>query len=306
MSLYGFFKGKGPSGFGYNSTAEEVTEGLDLTGKVFVVTGCNSGIGHETARALGLRGATVVGAARTLEKAKAACADFGAAAVPVACELSEPASVRRAVAAILELGTPIQGIVCNAGIMALPDRQVQYGGEAQLFTNHVGHFLLVTGLLEQLADDGRVVMTASAAHRRTYPAGILLDDLAGESTYSPWGAYGQSKLANVLFANHLATRLKPGQTANSVHPGVIQTNIVRHLNPVMRLAFPVLGPLALKTIAQGAATQTYVVAHPGASQQTGLYWSDCNPTQGTPHTRDAALAAALWERTEAVVAELPA
>lgn len=304
MSLYGLFKGAGPNGYGHNSSAEDVTEGLDLSGKTYLLTGCNSGIGHETARVLALRGARVIGAARTLDKAKTACVDFGNDAVPLACELSEPESIRAAVQTVKELGHPLDGILGNAGIMALPERVLQHGFEAQFFTNHVGHFILVTGLLDQLADSGRVVMTSSSAHFQAYAEGIRLDDLSADKGYTPWGAYGQSKLANILFATHLATRLPSGQTANAIHPGVINTNLSRHMNPVLQAAMPVIAPLALKTVGQGAATQTYVATHPDAADKTGLYWKDCNPTRSSQHAKNADLARRLWEKTEAIVAEL--
>lgn len=304
MSLIGLIKGKGPNGFGYTSTAEDVTSGLDLTGKVYMLTGCNSGIGQETARVLGLRGARVIGAARTLEKAQAACADFGPNAVPLVCELSEPSSVRAAVQTVKELGYTLDGILCNAGIMALPKREIQHGYEAQFFTNHVGHFILVTGLLELLADDGRVVMTSSSAHKGTYSDGVRLDDLSADNGYTAWGAYGQSKLSNILFATHLSTKMKPGQTANAIHPGVIMTKLFRHMNVVVRTLFPVFSPLVLKSIPQGAATQTFVATHPSTANQTGLYWADSNLAKSSKFAKDAELAEELWTKTEQIVADL--
>ena len=120
MSLLAIFKGKGPSGFGYGSTAEDVTQGLDLGGRTILLTGCNSGIGKETLRVLAKRGAHVIAAARTVEKAQAACDEVGGETTPVACELSEPASVQACAAQVIELGRPLDAIICNAGIMALP------------------------------------------------------------------------------------------------------------------------------------------------------------------------------------------
>jgi len=301
MSLVGFFRGAGPNGFGHNSTAEEVTSALDLSGKTYLLTGCNSGIGRETARVLGLRGARVLGAARTIEKATIACKDFGTGATPVACELSDPVSVRAAVQRVGEMVDSLDGILCNAGIMALPKRELQHGVEAQFFTNHVGHFILVTGLLPLLAEKGRVVMTSSMAHSGTYSDGIRLDDLDASGGYSAWGAYGQSKLANILFASHLATLLKPGQRAHAVHPGVINTNLGRHMNALVRGVSSILAPLFLKTIPQGAATQTLVATHPSVDDLNGLYWVDCNPAKASHHARNATLAAELWARTTEIV-----
>ena len=165
MSLVSIFKGKGPSGFGYGSSAEDVTAGLDLRGQTILLTGCNSGIGKETLRVLALRGAHVIAAARNEEKARAACADVGGETTPVACELSEPSSVRACAARVKALGRPLNAIICNAGIMALPKLTLERGYELQFFTNHMGHFILVTSLLDQLADDGRVVMLSSDARR---------------------------------------------------------------------------------------------------------------------------------------------
>jgi NAD(P)-dependent dehydrogenase (short-subunit alcohol dehydrogenase family) len=304
MSVLGWVMGRGASGFGYGSTAEQVTEGRDLTGRTYLVTGCNSGLGLETLRVLALRGARVLGAARTEAKAREACDSVAPMGVPIACELSEPSSVRAAVAAVRSLGHPIDGVIANAGIMALPTREVRYGVELQLLTNHVGHFLLVTGLLDRLTATGRVVMVSSAAHHRTYPDGIRLDDPGAERGYSEWEAYGQSKLANLLFAKHLATRLPSGQTANSLHPGVIRTNLGRHMNPALRLALRVATPLVMKSIEEGSATQCYVATHPDVANVSGEYFADSNVARPSAWGRDAALAAALWDRTEALVAGL--
>ena len=305
MSVAGWFMGKGKTGFGYNSSAEEVTEGVDLKGKNFLVTGTSSGLGLEAARVLAMRGAKVLGTARSADKAKAAFAGLPGDFVPVACELSEPSSVREAVAAVRAMDLPIHGLIANAGVMAIPQRQLKHGYEEQWFTNHVGHFLLVTGLLDRLADDGRVVMLASSAHENTYPEGVRLDDLKAERSYSGWQAYGQSKLSNILFARHLSKHLpKPAQTANSVHPGVIPTNLVRHLNPALRVAWAAAGPLVLKNIPQGAATEVYVAANPAAGAVNGEYWADCNVATSSAWGRDDGLAAALWKRTEEIVATL--
>ena len=251
MSLLGMFKGAGKSGYGYSTSASEVTEGLDLSGRTYLVTGCNSGLGERTMEVLTRRGATVIGAARTKEKAAAACKHERA--VPIACELSEPASVRAAVDEVQAMDVSIDGIIANAGIMALPKLEQKHGLELQFLTNHIGHFILVTGLLDKLSEQGRVVVLSSGAHTRAYAEGIRLDDLAGDKgKYSALGAYGQSKLANLLFASHLATTLPAGQTANSVHPGVIATNLGRHLPGIVQAVFRGLGPaLVLKSVGDG-------------------------------------------------------
>ena len=181
MSLYEMFTSKGPSGFGYGTTAEQVTDGLNLDGKTYLVTGCNSGLGQEALRVLTLRGARVVGTARTVQKAKEACDAVKGKTVPLACELSDPASVRACVASVKEQGIKLDGLICNAGIMALPKLEKAFGYELQFFTNHIGHFILVTGLLEQLTDTGRVVMLSSAAHLRAPEGGTAGPRIPGRS-----------------------------------------------------------------------------------------------------------------------------
>ncbi|MSQ03057.1 MAG: SDR family NAD(P)-dependent oxidoreductase [Myxococcales bacterium] len=293
--------GVGASGFGGASTAEQVSAGLDLAGRHILVTGCNSGLGLETCRVLAQRGATVIGAARTLEKAEAAVGPMGGRGV--ACELSDPASVRAAVAS-LGNAPPLDAIVCNAGIMALPERQVTHGVELQFFTNHVGHFILVTGLLPRLVEGGRVVVLSSAAHKGAPKEGIRLDDLGAERAYGAWANYGQAKLANLLFARELARRLDGGRRANAVHPGVIATGLARSMNPVMRAAWALAGPLVLKSIPQGAATQTWAAVNAGAADLNGEYLADCNVAVSSRLGADMGLAARLWEATEAIVARV--
>lgn len=307
MSLYSKLQPKGPSGFGYGSTAEDVTSGLSLAGKTFLVTGCNSGLGLETARVLALRGGRILGTARTAEKASAALAPLGGDTVGLECELSEPASVRASVRAVKAAlgGAKIDALIANAGIMALPANEQRHGIELQLFTNHFGHFILVTGLLDALAENGRVVMVSSRAHLRAPEGGIEFDNLSGARDYAPWKAYGQSKIANILFAKELARRFEgTKKTANAIHPGVIFTNLSRHMNPVARVAFRAIGSLMMKNVGEGAATQCYVAAHPGAATISGKYWVDSNVAEPRADGTDAATAAKLWAVTEEVVSRL--
>ena len=305
MSLLSRLKSAGKTGFGYGSTAEEVTEGLDLSGKTYLITGCNSGLGLETARVLALRGARIIGAARTRNKAAEALAKVGPRGTPVHCDLSDPTSVRLCVQEVLEMNLRLDGIIANAGIMALPELEQKQGYELQFFTNHVGHFILVTSLLPRLAENGRVVMLSSRAHERAPREGIQFDNLSGEDGYSPWTAYGQSKLANLLFARSLARRLPgPKQTANAVHPGVIATNLGRHMNPMAQRVLSLVKPLFLKSIPQGTATQVYVAAHPDAAHISGEYWADCNVARPSRLGQDDELAERLWQETEGIVARV--
>jgi len=308
MSLYALIKPKGPNGFGYGSTAEDVTAGLSLAGKTILVTGCNSGLGLEAMRVLAKRGAQVIGTARTTEKANAAGASVGGSVTGLACELADPASVRGCVAAVKSRGAKLDTIICNAGIMALPKLNQAHGYELQFFTNHIGHFILVTGLLDSLADNGRVVMLSSAAHLAAPKGGIQFDNLSGEKEYKPWAAYGQSKMANLLFAKELARRMAgTGKTANAVHPGVINTNLSRYLGlpaPLVKIGFGIADGLFFKSTPQGAATECYVAVNPGAASISGQYFADCNVAKPRADAEDPALATRLWEESEKIVAGL--
>jgi WW domain-containing oxidoreductase len=306
MSLYSMFAGRGQNGFGYGSTAEDVTAGISLEGKTILVTGCNSGIGLETMRVLALRGAHVIGTARTEEKAKEAGASVKGKTSAVACELADPKSVRAAVKTLHDRGTKLDAIMANAGIMALPNLEKAFGLELQFFTNHVGHFMLVTGLLDLLTDTGRVVITSSEAHRQAPQGGIAFDNLDGSKGYDRWRFYGQSKMANILFAKELAKKLAgTKKTANALHPGVIKTNLTRHMNPIAGAVMAAGGLIALKSIPEGAATQCYVAVNPGAAEISGEYWSSSNVAKPRADARDAATATKLWARTEEIVAGLP-
>jgi len=308
MSLVSLLKGNGPSGYGYGTTAEVVTQGIALKGKTYLVTGSTSGLGIETVRVLAQRGARVFATGRSKEKVTSVHGRTPGAVVPFECELSEPQSVRACISAVKSDGAKLDGIIANAGVMALPSLELAHGYERQFFTNHVGHFLLVTGLLDALADHARVVMLSSSAHSMAPKAGIEFDNLSGQRSYSPWTAYGQSKLANLLFAKQLAKRLTDAgssATANAVHPGVIVSGLQRSMPAIQRVSMAVIAPIAFKSIAEGAATQCYVATHPGLAGVSGEYFADCNIAQASARGRDAALADRLWQETEKIVAQLP-
>ncbi len=304
MSLVGLFLPEGPSGFGYDSTAEEVTEGLSLAGKNILVTGCNSGLGLETSRVLALRGARVLGTARTAQKATEAFAGMPGSLKGFACELAEPSSVRACVDAVKREGVKLDAVICNAGIMALPKLNQAHGYELQFFTNHIGHFILVTGLLDVLAEEGRVVMLSSAAHTMAPKVGIQFDNLSGEKGYRGWSAYSQSKFANVLFAKELARRFAgTKRTANAVHPGVIDTKLSRH-NSLWKAVSGVVAPLFLKSTAQGAATEVYVAVSPKVASVSGMYFADCNEKKNRRDADDPEMAARLWAESEKIAASV--
>ncbi|MEE4185554.1 MAG: SDR family oxidoreductase [Gammaproteobacteria bacterium] len=287
--------------FGVDSTALEVTEGIDLTGKTAFITGCNSGLGFETMRVLALRGATVIGAARSAEKAQAACAEVAGEAIPVVCELTDLASVAACGQTVRDLGMPLDMLILNAGIMALPELEQVNGIEKQFFVNHIGHFTLTSYLLDQVraAAQGRIVVVSSSGYAFAPETGIDFSNLSGERDYTPWSMYGVSKLANGLFTLELSQRLAAtAATANSIHPGVIDTNLGRHFPLWQRIAAKLIGWTFMKSVEAGASTQTYVATAPALARTSGYYFADCNPIVPDNRMLDAAQAAQLW--TESV------
>ncbi len=289
--------------FGQDSTAMEVTEGMDLSGRTALITGCNSGLGYETARALSLRGAHIIGAARTLEKAEKACASLPADATPVVCELSDLQSVANCGQAVRDTGRPLDMAILNAGIMALQEVEQVNGIEKQFFVNHIGHFTLTSHLIEPLlaAEQGRIVVLSSSGHQMAPEGGIEFDNLSGERDYEPWKMYGQSKLANGLFTLQLSKRLAgTAVTANSVHPGVINTNLGRHFPWYIRVSAKLIGWTFMKSVEAGAGTQTYVATAPALAGHSGYYFADCNPVMPDPRMLNTAQAEQLWTVSEEI------
>lgn len=289
-----------------SDTAEGVTEGIDLSGKTILVTGVNSGLGMETMRVLTQRGAHVIGAARSVEKAEQAAAELGCSVEPLACELGDLSSVAAAADKVLADHDKLDVLVCNAGIMALPKLQQAHGLELQFLCNHIGHFLLLKKLLPLLekAEQGRIVLVSSDGHKHTVKGGISFDNLSGEQGYDGWKFYGQSKLANILTAVALKKQLAGTSiTANSVHPGVIQTNLGRNMAGLMSKVIGLFAPLLEKTVGQGAATQVYLAAHPDAAEFNGQYFADVAAKQPSKYGNDAALADQLWQVSNELVAD---
>jgi NAD(P)-dependent dehydrogenase (short-subunit alcohol dehydrogenase family) len=307
--------------FGARSTADEVLEGVDLTGQRIVVTGVSAGIGIETARALAARGATVVGAARDLAKARQATEPVRAAASRggglelVALDLASLASVRAAADAIVAQGQKLDAIIANAGVMACPKGKTQDGFETQFGTNHLGHFVFVNRLVPLLKAQGRIVILSSAGHRF---ADVDLDDPGFERTpYQEFVAYGRSKTANVLFAVGLDQRLAGRRVrATAVHPGTIHTELSRHLTP--DLVHQITGgkgfeSIAFKTIPQGAATTVWAGFKASAEEVGGRYCEDCHVAPVTQdlterigvraYALDPKRADALWSKSEELVGE---
>jgi NAD(P)-dependent dehydrogenase (short-subunit alcohol dehydrogenase family) len=289
---------------GPETTTDEVLAGVDLHGKVVVVTGVSAGLGVETARALRSAGADVVGTARDLEKAQAALAHVPGVNV-VELDLADLESVRIAAEEIADRRPRIDVLINNAGVMACPLGRTAQGFEMQLGTNHLGHFALTQALMPALGSGTRIVNLSSRGHLRSP---MRWDDphFRDESTYEKWTAYGQSKTANVLFTVELEKRLSPqGIHAFAVHPGVIMTELSRHLTGddgstlMTRLA-----NITFKDVPQGAATQVWAATSPDLAGRGGLYLEDCGvadvtPGDGSagyaPYAMDPAEAARLWD-----------
>lgn len=290
-----------PSPFDEDSTAEEVTAGIDLSGMTFAITGANSGLGLETMRVLTMRGAHVIGIARTQAKADKACASVAGETTPMFLDLADWDSVVACAEGIRAMNIPLDGLITNAGIMALRELELMNGVEKQFAINHLGHFILINQLQETVvaAPQGRFVILSSLAHRRA-DKGIEFDNLDGSQHYDPWNAYGVSKLANALCSRELARRLShTDATSNSVHPGVIMTNLGKHLPTWQQWAGKYLGWMFMKTIPEGAATSCYVATSPDLVGVRGFYFADCNVNEGeTPYIHDDAMAAKLWQVSE--------
>jgi WW domain-containing oxidoreductase len=288
-------------GFTRRSTAEDVLHGQDLEGKTAVITGINSGLGYESMRVLEKHGAHVIGLARSMEKAKKACDSVYGKTTPMACELSDFASVKACAESIKALGRPIDILLTNAGIMAPAKLSTAHGVEMQFATNHLGHFILINHLLPQVqaAEGGRIVILSSAAHALTVAGGIDFDNLDGSRRYSPTRFYGQSKLANLLHARCLARRLEgTGTAANSLHPGVIETNLGRDSGGFLMAMAGIIAKPFMKSIGQGAATQCYVATHPRVAEESGQYFSDCRVAKTSAWGRDDELGEELWKVSE--------
>ncbi|RSM75283.1 oxidoreductase [Amycolatopsis sp. WAC 01375] len=301
------------SGFGARSTAGEVLSGIDLSGKVAVVTGGYSGLGLETTRALANAGAHVVVPARRPADAEAALAGIPGTEVGE-LDLADLTSVEAFARGFLGTRRPIDLLIANAGIMAAPERRVGSGWESHFAICHLGHHALVNRLWPALkaADGARVVTVSSAGH---HSSPMRWDDVQFERGYDRWLAYGQAKTANVLFAVRLDTLgAEYGIRAFSLHPGAILTPLQRHLRQeemVERGWIDEHGDLAdpsFKSPEQGAATQVWAATSPLLDGMGGLYCEDCDVAEVAaeegelvgvrPYAIDAGEAARLWELSE--------
>src|ERR1700724_3777405 len=284
--------------WGATSTTDDVLSGIDLHGKRILVTGVSAGIGVETARALAAHGAQVTGAARDLEKAAAATAQVrkdaasnGGGFELVALDLASLKSVRACADELLARGEAFDVVIANAGVMATPFGHTVDGFETQFGTNHLGHFVLVNRIAPLVRPGGRLVNLSSSGHRYS---NVDLEDPNFERTpYDPFVAYGRSKTANILFAVAFDQRHRErGVRAAGVHPGVIETELARHVDPsrldtlIKQISDQLLaegkGPFQWKTIPQGAATSVWAGVVAAADEIGGQYCENCHVARIVP------------------------
>lgn len=273
------------SGFDAKSTASDVLNNIDLSGKIAIVTGGYSGIGLETVRGLAAKGASVIVPARSLKKAQDALAPLKGDIRTVPMDLADLASIRTFALEMHDTLPKLDILINNAGIMACPEARIGPGWESQFGICHMGHFALTHGLFSLLSKTPgvRVVSLSSTAHKLT---NILWDDINYEkTTYDKWQAYGQAKTANALFANALSRRLKSEGHAFSVHPGGIFTPLQRHLPKEEMIALGWLGEdgepselakAGFKSPEQGASTTLWAASCAELGNKPGVYCEDCN------------------------------
>lgn len=276
-----------PIPFGSRSTADQVLAGIDLSRKRVLVTGCSSAVGIETMRALGANGAVIIGVARTLDEAVAACSAVGRASTPLGCDPADPASVEAAMGTLRGLSSPLDAVIINSW-------------ELQCFADHIAQFVLVNRLAELVRPGtGRIVIGSEDAGIENTPAeNAMFDDLSNERIYDSQALRGQTQLAPALFAQELSHRLKPrGVAVNAFHSE--NRPPPRHAGE--RLMHSLLRYFT-KSPAQRAATAVLLAASPLVVGLTGKYWSNCRISGGNSVFTDAGLAKRLWDVSAQIAA----
>ncbi|KAF4088074.1 hypothetical protein AMELA_G00078590 [Ameiurus melas] len=270
-----------------------------LDGKTVVITGANTGIGKETAIDLAKRGMRVIIACRDMEKADEAAKEIAEVSgnQNVVCkklDLANSNSIREFAQNINSEEKQLNILINNAGVMACPHSKTADGFEMQIGVNHMGHFLLTFLLIDLLkrSAPARIVTVSSMAHKW---GTINLDDINSEKSYDKSKAYSQSKLANVLFTRCLAKKLQgTGVTTYVLHPGVVQTELWRHMNRPQQAAIWLIKPFT-KTSVQGAQTTIYCAVAPELETKSGNYYSDCAPANCSSAAMDDEMAQRLWD-----------
>ena len=290
------------SPFGPRTTADEVLEGIDLSGKVAVVTGANVGIGFETARSLAAHEAQVVLGCRDGARGIAAAKRIrkrhpNAQVEPRSLDLASLESVRRFAEKLPD--PALDMLICNAGVYGGGYRETAEGFEWTVGVCHIGHFLLSLLLLDRLeaGEGGRVVMVSSSSHKSPRTLDFSRLPLKKDD-YSDMTAYGQAKLCNALFAKELERRYgERGVTAYSLHPGNLVPTTIGRNSLLLRLLIRLVRPFA-KSLSQGAATSVLCAAHPSLDDLGGEYFSNCRLDRASPEAEDPEVARRLWELTE--------
>eukprot|EP01080_Neovahlkampfia_damariscottae_P007239 gene7239-11557_t len=303
---------RGSNGYGSSTTAEEIGKGINLKGKVAIITGSNTGIGLVTAKVLAQQGAHIILSGRNEKKLKdaletiqkATSKDVKVNIIPM--DLGSSKSIDNFVESFKKLNLPLHYLINNAGVMATPKQKTTDGFEYQSGINHLGHFRLTLKLLpimKETEGERRIVVVSSRAHTRIQNGKIDFDDFHWEKKdYSSMGSYSQSKLANVMFANELNRKLKKDNipiTVNSLHPGVIPgTDLSRDLVPWYLQPITPIVVMFLKSNSQGAATTVYATIHPELKGKGGEYLSDCNIFAPIEYAKDENEAKKLWDFSE--------
>lgn len=270
-----------------------------LDGKTVIITGANTGIGKETAIDLSKRGARIIMACRDPERGQAAVKEViessgNEEVVYMKLDLADSKSIREFAEAVNKDEPKLNILLNNAGVMVCPYGKTADGFEMQIGVNHMGHFLLTYLLLDLIKKSApaRIINVSSMAHSW---GSIKLDDINSEKSYDKRAAYSQSKLANVLFTRSLAKRLEgTGVTTYSLHPGVVKTDLWRHLSGPQQAVMKVFSPFT-KNSSQGAQTSIYCAVEPSLEKETGGYYSDCAPASCSSAAKNDVTAQKLWE-----------
>lgn len=309
----------------WDTTAEDIVKfyKTDLTGKVAIVTGANSGVGLESARVLALVGAKVIIPCRTLEKSNGAIAEIKKAVpradlVPMQLDLSDLSSIKAFANAFLDLDLPLDILVNNAGIMSCPKSFTKDGFETQFGVNHLGHFYLTQLLTDKIkaSAPSRVVIVSSSANSQTLgSSGIDFNNLNAEKHYSPATVYGQSKLANILHAKELQRRFDAEGVdvlVTSIHPGNVDTALTRHVSFSMALDMlcsirnwkaSIKEITTRKKVTVGASTNVYCAVSPDAVKGEFYANNAINTILLNEQANNQEMAKKLWDISEKMLAE---
>ncbi|XP_048371625.1 WW domain-containing oxidoreductase [Sphaerodactylus townsendi] len=296
-----------------NTTAMEILQGRDMSGKVIVITGANAGIGFETAKSFALHGAHVILACRNMVKANEAVQSIleewhKAKVEAMSLDLASLRSVQEFAEAFKSKNILLHVLICNAGVFAVPWKLTEDDLETTFQTNHLGHFYLIQLLKDVLCRSApaRVVIVSSESHRFTDIndcSGKLDLNLLSPAKKDYWAmlAYNRSKLCNILVSNELNRRLSSrGVTSNALHPGSMMYSSLHHSWWVYTLLFFLARPFT-KSMQQGAATSVYCACAPELEGLGGMYFNNCCRCAPSQEAENETTAAALWELSEKLI-----